>query len=190
MARTQKNKATSKHLGMLKAKLAKLKQEVLTGHKVRITFSCNRWEHTCYFHLRCTTQSTTRRWWRWRRFRRDQGKQYLYMMYSKPHITLRTSHSLVIQELVLLVFHRWASPRFLPSSQELRQKRLLTSLRHWHAFQACSSIRLHFIPDSFPALYHRPRYMNKQTDRLVDRQADNEKKLLSIWSQTSENRNG
>ena len=34
MARTQKNKATSKHLGQLKAKLAKLKQEVLTGSKV------------------------------------------------------------------------------------------------------------------------------------------------------------
>jgi hypothetical protein len=33
MARTQKNKATSKHLGQLKAKLAKLKQEVLTGSK-------------------------------------------------------------------------------------------------------------------------------------------------------------
>ena len=31
MARTQKNKATSKHLGMLKAKLAKLRQEVLTA---------------------------------------------------------------------------------------------------------------------------------------------------------------
>lgn len=31
MARTQKNKATSKHLGLLKAKLAKLRQEVLTA---------------------------------------------------------------------------------------------------------------------------------------------------------------
>ena len=34
MARTQKNKATSKHLGMLKAKLAKLKAELVTGNKV------------------------------------------------------------------------------------------------------------------------------------------------------------
>lgn len=33
MARTQKNKATSKHLGMLKAKLAKLKAELVTGQK-------------------------------------------------------------------------------------------------------------------------------------------------------------
>ena len=30
MARTQKNKATSGHLGMLKAKLAKLKRELIT----------------------------------------------------------------------------------------------------------------------------------------------------------------
>lgn len=29
MARTQKNKATSYHLGLLKAKLAKLKQEII-----------------------------------------------------------------------------------------------------------------------------------------------------------------
>lgn len=33
MARTQKNKATAKHLGMLKAKLAKLRTELLTGNK-------------------------------------------------------------------------------------------------------------------------------------------------------------
>eukprot|EP00939_MAST-03C_sp_MAST-3C-sp1_P004247 g4247.t1 len=33
MARTQKNKATAKHLGLLKAKLSKLRQEVLTGGK-------------------------------------------------------------------------------------------------------------------------------------------------------------
>lgn len=33
MARTQKNKATSKHLGLLKAKLAKLKSEVIAGGK-------------------------------------------------------------------------------------------------------------------------------------------------------------
>lgn len=33
MARTQKNKATAKHLGMLKAKLAKLKTELVTGQK-------------------------------------------------------------------------------------------------------------------------------------------------------------
>ena len=33
MARTQKNKATSKHLGLLKAKLAKLKAELVTGSK-------------------------------------------------------------------------------------------------------------------------------------------------------------
>lgn len=33
MARTQKNKATAKHMGILKAKLAKLKAEVLTGDK-------------------------------------------------------------------------------------------------------------------------------------------------------------
>ena len=30
MARTQKNKATSSHLGMLKAKLAKLRRELIT----------------------------------------------------------------------------------------------------------------------------------------------------------------
>lgn len=30
MARTQKNKATSNHLGLLKAKLAKLRRELLT----------------------------------------------------------------------------------------------------------------------------------------------------------------
>ncbi|WKX99025.1 hypothetical protein Q1695_014134 [Nippostrongylus brasiliensis] len=30
MARTQKNKATNAHLGMLKAKLAKLRQELIT----------------------------------------------------------------------------------------------------------------------------------------------------------------
>lgn len=30
MAKTQKNKATAKHLGMLKAKLAKLKRELIT----------------------------------------------------------------------------------------------------------------------------------------------------------------
>ena len=36
MARTQKNKATAKHLGLLKAKLAKLKAEVIaSGTKVR-----------------------------------------------------------------------------------------------------------------------------------------------------------
>jgi ribosome-interacting GTPase 1 len=33
MARTQKNKATAKHLGILKAKLAKLRSEVLLGGK-------------------------------------------------------------------------------------------------------------------------------------------------------------
>ncbi|KAJ1676310.1 GTP-binding protein rbg1, partial [Spiromyces aspiralis] len=33
MARTQKNKATSYHLGVLKAKLAKLKRELLTPSK-------------------------------------------------------------------------------------------------------------------------------------------------------------
>jgi len=33
MARTQKNKATSYHLGILKAKLAKLRREVLGGQK-------------------------------------------------------------------------------------------------------------------------------------------------------------
>lgn len=33
MARTQKNKATSKHLGVLKAKLSKLRKEVMTGGK-------------------------------------------------------------------------------------------------------------------------------------------------------------
>ena len=32
MARTQKNKATSFHLGMLKAKLAKLKRELIEGN--------------------------------------------------------------------------------------------------------------------------------------------------------------
>lgn len=31
MARTQKNKATSYHLGLLKAKLAKLKRELIDG---------------------------------------------------------------------------------------------------------------------------------------------------------------
>lgn len=30
MARTQKNKATNQHLGMLKAKLAKLRRELIT----------------------------------------------------------------------------------------------------------------------------------------------------------------
>lgn len=33
MARTQKNKATEGHLGLLKAKLAKLKREVMDGPK-------------------------------------------------------------------------------------------------------------------------------------------------------------
>ncbi len=33
MARTQKNKATSHHLGMLKAKLAKYRRELLTPSK-------------------------------------------------------------------------------------------------------------------------------------------------------------
>ena len=33
MARTQKNKATNAHLGMLKAKLAKLKRELVDGTK-------------------------------------------------------------------------------------------------------------------------------------------------------------
>lgn len=33
MARTQKNKATEGHLGLLKAKLAKLRREVLDGPK-------------------------------------------------------------------------------------------------------------------------------------------------------------
>jgi ribosome-interacting GTPase 1 len=33
MSRTQKNKATNQHLGILKAKLAKLKAEVLMGDK-------------------------------------------------------------------------------------------------------------------------------------------------------------
>ena len=33
MARTQKNKATAKHLGLLKAKLAKLRTELLVGDK-------------------------------------------------------------------------------------------------------------------------------------------------------------
>lgn len=33
MARTQKNKATAKHLGLLKAKLAKLRSELLVGDK-------------------------------------------------------------------------------------------------------------------------------------------------------------
>ena len=33
MARTQKNKATEGHLGLLKAKLAKLKREVMEGPK-------------------------------------------------------------------------------------------------------------------------------------------------------------
>ena len=33
MSRTQKNKATARHLGVLKAKLAKLKSEVLLGDK-------------------------------------------------------------------------------------------------------------------------------------------------------------
>lgn len=31
MAKTQKNKATAKHLGLLKAKLAKLKAELVAG---------------------------------------------------------------------------------------------------------------------------------------------------------------
>jgi ribosome-interacting GTPase 1 len=33
MARTQKNKATEGHLGLLKAKLAKLKRELIEGSK-------------------------------------------------------------------------------------------------------------------------------------------------------------
>jgi ribosome-interacting GTPase 1 len=33
MSRTQKNKATEGHLGLLKAKLAKLKREVMEGPK-------------------------------------------------------------------------------------------------------------------------------------------------------------
>jgi len=33
MSRTQKNKATAKHLGLLKAKLAKLRTELLVGPK-------------------------------------------------------------------------------------------------------------------------------------------------------------
>lgn len=35
MARTQKNKATEGHLGLLKAKLAKLKREVMEGGKAQ-----------------------------------------------------------------------------------------------------------------------------------------------------------
>jgi uncharacterized protein len=37
MARTQKNKATSGHLGLLKAKLAKLKREVGPSHSRQLT---------------------------------------------------------------------------------------------------------------------------------------------------------
>lgn len=33
MARTQKNKATEHHVGLLKAKLAKLKREIIEGGK-------------------------------------------------------------------------------------------------------------------------------------------------------------
>ena len=33
MSRTQKNKATEGHLGLLKAKLAKLKREIMEGPK-------------------------------------------------------------------------------------------------------------------------------------------------------------
>jgi uncharacterized protein len=33
MARTQKNKATEGHLGLLKAKLAKLRREIMDGPK-------------------------------------------------------------------------------------------------------------------------------------------------------------
>jgi hypothetical protein len=36
MARTQKNKATEHHLGMLKAKLAKLRTQLMEGPKVRV----------------------------------------------------------------------------------------------------------------------------------------------------------
>jgi ribosome-interacting GTPase 1 len=47
MGRTQKNKATSYHLGQLKAKLARLKREMLdgaTGKKVNINFKNSRAE--------------------------------------------------------------------------------------------------------------------------------------------------
>ena len=37
MARTQKNKATNNHLGLLKAKVAKLKRELIEGGKVSST---------------------------------------------------------------------------------------------------------------------------------------------------------
>ena len=37
MARTQKNKATNNHLGLLKAKVAKLKRELIEGSKVSST---------------------------------------------------------------------------------------------------------------------------------------------------------
>ncbi|KAJ1375053.1 GTP-binding protein [Parelaphostrongylus tenuis] len=53
MARTQKNKATNAHLGMLKARLAKLRQELITpkgggggggeGFDVAKTGRCTRW---------------------------------------------------------------------------------------------------------------------------------------------------
>ena len=40
MARTQKNKATNYHLGTLKAKLAKLRSELLNGPGKTFTWSC------------------------------------------------------------------------------------------------------------------------------------------------------
>ena len=48
MARTQKNKATSAHLGTLKAKLAKLRRELITpksqgGSRVSSGASCAAW---------------------------------------------------------------------------------------------------------------------------------------------------
>lgn len=45
MAKTQKNKATSFHLGQLKAKLAKLKRELLTPSSSGGGGGCKRVEH-------------------------------------------------------------------------------------------------------------------------------------------------
>ena len=72
MARTQKNKATAKHLGILKAKLSKLKAEAAgIGGSVRQTTGGQAINFRTHVHLPCFLSGRWRQAWRW--FRRDKG---------------------------------------------------------------------------------------------------------------------
>jgi len=55
IARTQKNKATMGHLGLLKAKLAKLRRELLAPPKVSLS---------CAYSLALEYMEIGRWWWR------------------------------------------------------------------------------------------------------------------------------